>query len=160
MKTLLRWMALGVAAWFGTQMILASTNAANDDRVLMIGVSSMPVTSGKATLIVGPLRRVDGVYVGDYRMKVSPFFFKNERGTLAIVVSNESLDTMTRGQAVAIIGTATTNGKGGKCRHIDATATPADVDHGMLKLWFVAGERKMLFEPTYHFVNNTAVKTP
>lgn len=153
-------MALGMAAWIGTQAVLASTNTVVDDRVLMIGVSSMPVTSGKATLIVGPLRRVDGVYVGNYRMKVFPFFFKNERGTLAMVVSSESLETLTRGQAVTITGTATTNGKGGKCRHIDATATPDDLDHGTLKLWFVAGERKMLFEPTYRFVNNTAAKIP
>jgi hypothetical protein len=30
-------------------------------------------------------------------------------------------------------------------------ATPADINHGNLKLWFMAGDRKMIFEPAYHF---------
>jgi hypothetical protein len=67
---------------------------------------------------------------------------------------------MTLGEAAAIIGTATTSGKAGKRRHIDATATPVDTAHGTLKLWFMAGDRQMIFEPAYHFVNNTAPKLP
>ena len=50
-----------------------------------------------------------------------------------------------------ITGTATTSGKGGSSRPIEATATPADINHGNLKLWFMAGDRKMIFEPAYHF---------
>jgi hypothetical protein len=52
---------------------------------------------------------------------------------------------------VAIIGTATTSGKGGATRPVAAIATPADINHGTLKLWFMAGDRKMTFEPAYHF---------
>lgn len=85
-----------------------------------------------------------------------PYFLKNETGRLAIVVSDESLAVMNRGNAVAIAGTATTNGKNGNSRHIDAKATPVDINSGMLKLWFMAGDRKMIFEPAYHFTGNGA----
>jgi hypothetical protein len=104
---------------------------------------------------------VDGVYTGDYKLKVFPYFLKNEKGRLAIVVSDESLAEINQGKVAAIIGTATTttSGKGGQTRHIDATATPADNNRGKLKLWFTtAGNRKMIFEPAYHFAGTgTAV---
>jgi hypothetical protein len=85
---------------------------------------------------------------------VFPWFLKNEKGRLAIVVSDESLAEINQGKVAAIVGTATTttSGKGGRTRHIDATATPSDINRGTLKLWFTtAGNRKMIFEPAYHF---------
>ena len=120
----------------------------------MIDPSSMPIATGKATLIIGALQRADGVYSGDYKLKVFPWFLKNEKGRLAIVVSDESLAEINQGKVATIVGTATTttSGKGGRTRHIDATATPADINRGTLKLWFTtAGNRKMIFEPAYHF---------
>jgi len=76
---------------------------------------------------------------------------KNEKGRLAIVVSDQSLVAVTHGKVAAITGTATTSGKGGESRPITATATPVDNNRGKLKLWFMAGDRKMIFTPTYHF---------
>jgi hypothetical protein len=137
-----------------------STNSTSASRILMIDPSSMPVGGGKATLIIGKLQRTDGVYSGDYTIKVSPYFFKSEKGRLAIVVSDESLARINQGKVTAIIGTATTSGKGGKSRHIDATATPASINHGMIKLWFMSGSRKMIFEPAYHFAKNGTVVVP
>ena len=136
-----------------------STNSAPGDRILMIDSSSMPVAAGRATLIIGALQRTNGVYSGDYKIRVFPYFLKNEKGRLAIVVSDKSLAGINQGKVEAIIGTATTNGKGGRSRHIDATATPADKNRGTLKLWFTtAGNRKMVFEPAYHFAKHgTAV---
>ena len=84
-------------------------------------------------------------------MKVSPYFFKSEKGKLAIVVPDESLAQIHNGMTTAITGTATTNGKGGKIRHIDAIATPLDRDRGALKLWFTSGEKKVIFNTSYHF---------
>ncbi len=132
---------------------VVSTNFISGNRILIIDPSSMPIAAGKATLIIGILQRVDGVYTGDYKVRVVPFFSKSEKGRLAIAVSDESLARINRGEAAAIIGTATTSGENGKTRHIDATATPINVDHGMLKLWFMAGNRKMIFEPAYHFAD-------
>jgi hypothetical protein len=130
----------------------ASPDSVTTNRILMIDPSSMPIGAGKVTLTIGALQRADGVYAGDYRIKVFPYFYKNEKGRLAIVVSDESLAKMEQGKVATIIGTATTSGKGGSSRHIDATATPVDINRGTLKLWFTtAGNRKMTFEPAYHF---------
>src|ERR1043166_161922 len=137
--------------WAGKMAAAPSTNSASTNRVLVIDPSSMPVAAGKATLVIGVLLRADGVYTGGYRMNVSPYFYKSEKGKLNIIVSDESMATLSRGKIATIIGTATTSGKDGKTRHIDATATPADNDRGTLKLWFMSGDRKMIFEPAYHF---------
>jgi hypothetical protein len=154
-------LALLAAGWGDICAAPATTDSASTNRILMIDPSSMPIATGKATLIIGALQRVDGVYTGDYKLKVFPYFLKNEKGRLAIVVSDESLAEINQGKVAAIIGTATTttSGKGGRTRHIDATATPADINRGTLKLWFTtAGNRKMIFEPAYHFAGTgTAV---
>jgi hypothetical protein len=140
-----------------SQTTPASTNSAPNFQTLMIDSSSMPVDAGTATLIIGALQRANGVYAGNYQIKVFPWFLKNENGTLAINVSDESLAMINHGKVAAITGTATTSGTGGKSRPIGATATPADINHGNLRLWFMAGDRKMTFEPAYHFVGkNTA----
>jgi hypothetical protein len=139
-----------------TRRAPALTNAVSESRILKIDPSSMLVAGGKVTLIIGSLQRADGIYSGDYRIKVFPYFFENEKGRLAIVVSDESLVGINQGKVVAISGTATPSGKGGKSRHINATVTPIDINHGTLKLWCVAGNRKMIFEPTYHVAETGA----
>jgi hypothetical protein len=144
-------LSLLAASWCGVLTAQPSTNPASTDRILLIDSSSMPITAGKATLIIGPLQRTNGIYMGDDQIKVFPYFLKNEKGTLAIVVSDASLAATSLGKVTAITGTATTSGRDGKSRHIDATATPDDSNHGKLKLWFMAGNRKMIFEPAYHF---------
>ena len=40
----------------------------------MIDPSSMPVDAGKATLTIGALQRADGVYTGNYKITVFPWF--------------------------------------------------------------------------------------
>jgi hypothetical protein len=127
------------------------TNSVTANRILLIDASSMPIGAGSATLVIGVLRRADGVYSGDYKIKVFPYFFKNEKGRLAIVVPDKSLAEINAGKVTAITGTATTSGKGGECRAIGATATPVDPNRGQLILWFTAGVRKMTFMPAYHF---------
>jgi hypothetical protein len=134
----------------GDAAVIASNSVPNY-QTLIIDTSSMPVDAGTATLIIGALQRANGVYSGNYKIKVFPWFSKNEKGTLAINVSDESLAIINQGKVAAITGTATTSGKSGKSRPIGATATPADRNHGHLKLWFMAGDRKMIFEPAYHF---------
>jgi hypothetical protein len=159
MKLQLALLALLAAGWGDTRVAAGSTNSAPVNRVLMIDPSSMPVAAGTATLTIGALHRADGVYSGNYKINVFPYFFKNENGRLAIAVSDESLARINQGKVAAIIGTATTSGKAGATRHIDATATPASINRGTIKLWFMAGNRKMTFEPAYHFSENATAKT-
>ena len=154
MKRIFVLLTLLTTGWSAVFAAPGSTNSAAENRILLIDPSSMPVAAGTATLIIGALQRVNGVYTGDYKIKVFPYFLKNEKGRLAIVVSDKSLAAVTHGKVAAITGTAITSGKGGKSRPIEATATPVDNNRGKLKLWFTAGDRKMIFEPAYHFVGN------
>jgi len=147
-------LALLATGWSAAYAVPVSTNSAAASRILMIDSSSMPVGAGEATLIIGSLQRTDGIYTGDYKLKVFPWFLKNEKGRLAIVVSDASLAEASQGKVVTISGTATTSGKNGRTRPITAIATPVNMDHGTLKLWFTAGSRKMIFTPAYHFAGN------
>ena len=160
MKRIAFLLALLEAAGSGAHADSSLTNSATGNRMLLIDPSSMPVAAGKATLTIGPLQRADGIYTGDYKLKVFPYFLKNENGRLAIVVSDASLVAISQGKVAAITGTATTSGKDGKSRSIEATATPVDINHGNLKLWFTAGGRKMIFEPAFARKETAAVRVP
>jgi hypothetical protein len=155
MKRITLLLALLAAGWSCAFAGPVSTNSAAADRVLLIDRSSMPVTAGKATLTVGPLERTDGVYRGDYKFTVFPWIQSNEKGTLAIFVSDKSLAEAARGMVVTNSGMATTSGNSGVRRLIVAIATPIDKDHGTLKLTFMAGKWKMVFMTAYHLASNS-----
>ena len=110
----------------------------------------MPLPTAKATLIVGPLTRTNNLYVGDFKVKIFPYFFKNDWGRLAINVTDQALAAMNQGQPVAITGTST-SGKNGIVRHVEIMAIPKGRDHGTVNLWFMAGGQKMIFNPSYHY---------
>ena len=148
---------LAALFWGGAPAAFASTNTASTNRILIIEPSSMPVVAGRATLTIGKLERANGVYSGGYKINVVPYFFKNETGKLAISVPDEALAKINEGKVAAIVGTATTSGEDGESRHVDATAMPADINSGTIKLWFNAGDRQMVFVPAYHFAD---VRTP
>jgi hypothetical protein len=147
-------LALLAAGWSRAFAGPVSTNSAAADRVLLIDRSSMGVMAGKATLTVGPLERTNGVYRGDYKFTVFPWIQSNEKGTLAIFVSDKSLAEAARGMVVTNSGMATTSGDGVR-RLIVAIARPIDKDHGTLKLTFMAGKWKMIFMTAYHFAVDT-----
>jgi hypothetical protein len=130
----------------------SATNVVSTNDVLMIDRCFSGVAGGKCKLTIGPLRPAGDIYAGDYATKVSPYFFKSEDGKLAIVIPRESIEKASRGVAVEITGTATENGKGGKTRRIDVTATPLDGRQGTLRLRFLADGREMVFDTRYKFV--------
>ena len=113
----------------------------------------MPLPAAKATLIVGPLTRTNGVYVGDFKVKVFPYFFKSDHGRLAIAVPDQALAAFNQGQTVSVTGTATST-KNGKVRQVEITAMPKDHDHGTVSLWFMVGDQKMIFTLAYQFTIN------
>lgn len=121
------------------------------NRLLVIERSSTRVSAAKATLTIEPLVRTNQIFAGNYDVKVSPFFFKNESGKLEIHVPDESLAKATNGVPVEITGTALTNGEKVK-RKVNAIATPIDKTQGKLKVWFLADKREMVFQTTYRLV--------
>lgn len=129
-----------------------STNSASTSRVLVVDKCSTTVSGARATLTIGALRPAQSLYEGDYSITVSPYFFKNQKGKLGVVISAESIAKAAEGKVVHITGTATENGKNGKTRRIEAIATPADSNCGMLKLSFMAGGQQLVFDTKYRFV--------
>jgi hypothetical protein len=160
MKRIILLLAMLCGGYSATFAVSAPTNYTGENLVLLIDPSSMLVAAGKATLLIGELQRTDGICTGNYRIKVSPYFFKNERGRLAIVISDASLAGIHQGKITILSGTATTSGNHGKCRPIEATVMPVDKVHGTLKVCFTAGNRKMIFAPTYHVVEKGMAAIP
>lgn len=72
-----------------------ATNTAS--QTLITEASVMPLKAGKATQTFSPLTRTNGVYVGDFKVAVFPYFFKSDHGRLAINVTDESLAAVNQG---------------------------------------------------------------
>jgi hypothetical protein len=156
MKPILLLLALIAAGCVNTRTVSAPANSAGHDRQLLIDASSMPLTLGSATLIIGNLQRANGVYAGDYHIQVFPYFLKSDQGRIAIIVPDESLAAVRQGKVTQLSGTAVSEKKSIPTLQIDVVATPAGTDEGRLKIQFQVGGRKMVFEPAYHFVENQA----
>jgi hypothetical protein len=151
-KTILCLLLL-VSSWGAVQAASPASNRAADGPALILENSTMPLPTAVATLIVSPLARTNGTYVGDFKLKIFPYFFKNQKGRLVIEVSDETLAAVHAGKPVVVTGTAT-SAKSGVARPVEITVTPKDGNHGSVSLWFMAGGRKMIFTPAYQFTNN------
>ncbi len=147
MLGLLTVLALNLAI---AQVLPSDKRSAPTRRELFLEPSSTAVPGGSASLTIGVLTRRAETYVGDYQFKVSPYFFKNEKGKLSIDVPDETLKKLDSGMVVDFTGVATTSGSG-KTRRINGKATPSDQKQGQVNLRFVAGTREMLFNTSYRF---------
>jgi len=137
----------------------APPSANEPNLVLIIGRSSTGVAGGgKATLSIDPLKGTAEIYEADYQVKVSPYFFKSETGRLAIAISNEAIVNATKSIPVELTGTATTKGES-RARRINITAVPTDNKCGSLKISFMAGDRKMVFNTTYRIAALDSMRT-
>ena len=65
---------------------------------MFVEPSSSKLAGGTAKLVVGVLSRDDSSYTGEYRIRVFPYWFKNESGKLLIKVSETSLRRDDRGR--------------------------------------------------------------
>lgn len=138
------------SAWAGN----LPPQAGSGHRVLKVDRCSAKVAGGKATLTVGSLWRTNDVFEGEFDMKVVPYFFKNDKGKLVFVVSDDAIAKVSAGSPLDIKGMATTmEGKRPVVRQFNALATPVDPEHGALKVWLTVDERKLVFETRYRFAD-------
>ena len=136
---------------------VAGDNAPKEEvryRVLQVDRCFTKVAGGKATLTVGSLRRTNDVFAGQFKMKVEPYFFKSDQGSLAVVVPDDAMAKVSAGQAVDFAGSATTmDGRKMVVRKFSAVATPVDAERGALKVCLTVDDRKLVFETKYRFVD-------
>ena len=131
----------------------SSTGAISDPvtRKLFIDPSSTPVHLGKATLIVSPLKRRGGNYVGNYQLKVWPYFFKSETGTLVLGASEDFVRRLQSGEAIDFTGKAVTR-EDGTTHVVLGRATPSSGDRGTVIFSIVTEKNaKIIFKTSYHF---------
>ena len=139
-------LALGLAA--AAAEIPLSDSADRISSILVIAPSSSKLAGGTAKLAAGPLNRDGSLYVGDYRIKVFPYFFKNESGRLFIKVSEVALQRMTHGLTAKFVGHARTN-VSGLTRGVTAKAMPSANDHGALTFTVATDHGPLVFNTSY-----------
>jgi len=127
----------------------AGTSSAGT-RKLFIGPSSASVALGKASLIVSPLTHRDGNYVGDYQLKVRPYFFKSEKGSLLLAASDDAVRKLQAGTAINFTGQAVTH-KDGRTHIVLGRATPSSRDRGSVTFSIVTDDARIVFNTSYHF---------
>ena len=118
---------------------------------LLIAPSSSRLAGGTAKLAAGPLSRDGSLYVGDYRIKVFPYFFKSESGRLFIRVSESALRRMMMGLPAGFVGHSKTNGSG-LTRGITAKAMPTANDRGALAFTVATENGPLVFNTSYRII--------
>lgn len=117
---------------------------------VVVETSSTSIYIGKVTLSAAPLTRKDGVFSGDYKAKVFPFFFMSEHGTFRMKVSDEELVRVAKGETVEFTGEAENSGH--EARKVSGRAMPDSATHGKIKVRiFVTEKIQLIFNTTYRF---------
>ena len=143
---------LGVASVVHAERSDSTAGTSNaGTRKLFIGPSSTSVAlRAKASLIVSPLTHRDGNYVGDYQLKVRPYFFKSEKGSLLLAASDDAVRKLQAGTAINFTGQAVTH-KDGRTHIVLGRATPSSRDRGSVTFSIVTDDARIVFNTSYHF---------
>lgn len=137
--------ALGLALAVGA----AETPLDRFDRVT-IAPTKTSIYIGTVAMTMPVFVRKNGVYESTYAAKVFPYFFSNEKGTLAITLTDESLRKLERGETVEFSGRAVNTD--GEERRVEGKATPADALSGKIKVRvFVSKRIELIFNTSYRF---------
>jgi hypothetical protein len=97
---------------------------------------------------VSGLTRDGGAFVGDYQIKVAPYFFKNETGKLTMLISDASLAKLTGNSAVEFTGRATTDGTN-TSRPVRVKAVPTTRLGGALMISVATENGALVFDTSY-----------
>ena len=105
---------------------------------------------GSVTLIAPTFTRQGSTYNSTYTAKVLPFFFANEKGRIAVTITDDDLARLAKGEAVDFKGEG--RSEDGETRRVEGKATPADPVSGKLKIRiFVSAKIELIFNTTYRF---------
>jgi hypothetical protein len=117
---------------------------------LVIQPSSSSLKGGKAHLTTTPLNRKAEAFVGSYQIKVVPYFFKNETGSIHVKVPQEALRQLRKGTAMNFGGEAVTTGTGER-RPLEVHAEATEDDRGRLVISIHTENGVLRFDSAYRF---------
>ena len=145
-------LVMGSTCWIHAEKSKSTAEISDPvKRKLFIDPSPTSVRLGKATLIVSPLSRRGGNYIGDYQLKVRPYFFKSETGTLILGASDDFVRRLQSGRAIDFTGKALTR-EDGTTHVVLGRATPLSGDRGTVTFSIVTERNsKIIFKTSYHF---------
>jgi hypothetical protein len=86
---------------------------------------------------------------------VRPYFFKSEKGALLLAASDDSVQKLQAGTAIAFTGKAVTR-KDGKTHVVLGKATPSSRDGGSVTFSIITEDVKLVFNTSYHFETTEA----
>jgi hypothetical protein len=137
----------------GLVLSVASLAAAQDPHAAVeIAPAKTSIYIGSVTMIMPTFQRTGARYESSYVARVFPYFFYNERGTLAIDFTAEQLTRLDRGERVDFQGRA--RSESGEPRRIEGHATPTDATSGKIKVRvFVTEKIELIFNTTYRFTS-------
>lgn len=116
---------------------------------MFIDPSSSSVALGKAKLTVSPFVQQRAVYTGDYQLKVTPYFFKRQKGGLVLASSGDLVAQLAQENAVEFTGKAT-NLADGTSKVVRGKATPSTPDQGAVTFSILTDNGEMVFNTFYH----------
>ena len=137
----------------GLVLSVASLTAAQDPHAAVeIAPAKTSIYIGSVTMTMPTFQRIGARYESSYVARVFPYFFYNERGTLAIDFTAEQLTRLDRGERVDFQGRA--RSESGEPRRIEGHATPTDATSGKIKVRvFVTEKIELIFNTTYRFTS-------
>ena len=141
---------LGVTSVIHAERSLSTAGTSSAGGLFIDPSSTSVALRGKASLVVSPLTHRDGNYVGDYQLKVRPYFFKSEKGSLLLAASDDAVRKLQAGTAINFTGQAVTH-KDGRTHIVLGRATPSSCDRGGVTFSIVTDDARIVFNTSYHF---------
>ncbi len=109
--------------------------------------SKTKIPATRIRLNVAPLNRTDYGYSSTYSVKVFPFFFFSEHGSIEINLDKDCIQRIDAGETVSFDGNAV-NHRGSK-RKITGEAAPGDSESGDLQIIIRASGFDLTFNTSY-----------
>lgn len=106
----------------------------------------------RITLSAGTMNRTETGYVADYEVKVFPFFFFSEHGTVVIEITPEAMQSLESGEVISFSGEAINHKD--KHRPVDGRIYPDDGLTGRIRLVVHVGSIELIFKTTYRLIGH------
>ena len=142
-----RFLALAVFAAAAIPAGLGADGVPARFNVVATKPASASIIIGTVTMTISPFIRRENVYSSTYVARVFPFFY-SEKGRISIVIPDEGLRRVARGEPADFSGRATNDS--GDVRRIEGSATPTGPSEGNLRVRvFITRRIFLTYNTTY-----------